>query len=154
MNLKRNTHVDYEVKFLHHIPNNGDRRNHEVPNLGLNHWLFVREHNQLSTKLHQLNPCWSNEKVFQEPRRIIIAQVQHIMYNHFLPLVVDYDTMRQFNLFSKTNGFGHVYDDSVDASCLNSFGIAAWRYGHSQIMAEQSELKNDYRTVFEHRVEE
>ncbi|XP_052091220.1 myeloperoxidase-like isoform X2 [Mytilus californianus] len=135
-------------------PFTGDRRNHEVPNLGLNHLLFVREHNRLSTKLHELNPCWSSEKVFQETRRIIIAQVQHITYNHFLPLVVDHDTMRRFNLLSKTNGFDHVYDDSVDASCLNSFGIAAWRYGHSQIMAEQSELKNDYRTVLEHRVED
>ncbi|CAG2246794.1 PXDN [Mytilus edulis] len=132
----------------------GDRRNNEAPNLGLNHLLFVREHNRLSTKLHELNPCWSNETVFQETRRIIIAQVQHITYNHFLPLVVDHDTMRRYKLYSKTNGFDNVYDDSVDASILNSFGIAPWRYGHSQIMAEQSELQSDYRTVFEHKVED
>ncbi|XP_076090144.1 salivary peroxidase/catechol oxidase-like [Mytilus galloprovincialis] len=132
----------------------GDRRNNEAPNLGLNHLLFVREHNRLSTKLHELNPCWSNEKVFQETRRIIIAQVQHITYNHFLPLVVDHDTMGRYNLYSKTNGFDHVYDDSVDASILNSFGIAPWRYGHSQIMAEQSELKDDYKTLFKHKIED
>ncbi|VDI68301.1 Hypothetical predicted protein [Mytilus galloprovincialis] len=132
----------------------GDRRNNEAPNLGLNHLLFVREHNRLSMKLHELNPCWSNEKVFQETRRIIIAQVQHITYNHFLPLVVDHDTMGRYNLYSKTNGFDHVYDDSVDASILNSFGIAPWRYGHSQIMAEQSELKDDYKTLFKHKIED
>ncbi|XP_071156046.1 salivary peroxidase/catechol oxidase-like isoform X2 [Mytilus edulis] len=131
----------------------GDKRNHESPNLGLNHLLFVREHNRLSTQLHELNPCWSNERVFQETRRIIIAQVQHITYNHFLPLVVDQDTMRQYNLYSKPNGFDNCYDDSVDASCLNSFGIAPWRYGHSQVMAEQSELKDDYKTIFEHKIE-
>ncbi|VDI27331.1 Hypothetical predicted protein [Mytilus galloprovincialis] len=132
----------------------GDKRNHESPNLGLNHLIFVREHNRLSTQLHELNPCWSNEKVFQETRRIIIAQVQHITYNHFLPLVVDQDTMRQYNLYSKPNGFDNCYDDSVDASCLNSFGIAPWRYGHSQVMAEQSELKDDYKTIFEHKIED
>ncbi|CAC5391002.1 PXDN [Mytilus coruscus] len=115
-----NTAKDYLIML-------GDRRNDESPNLGLNHLLFVREHNRLSIKLHELNPCWSNEKVFQETRRIIIAQVQHITYNHFLPLVVNHDTMRRFNLSSKTNGFDHVYDDSVDASCLNSFGVAPWR---------------------------
>lgn len=92
--------------------------------------------------------------VFQETRRIIIAQVQHITYNHFLPLVVDRKTMQKFKLFSKKRGFNDVYDQKVDASSFNSFGIAPWRYGHSQIMAEQSELKDDFKTIITHKLED
>ena len=55
--------------------------------------------------------------------------------------------MRKFKLFSKRKGFNNVYNYHVDASILNSFGIAPWRYGHSQIMPEQSLLREDNTTV-------
>ncbi|CAC5363385.1 PXDN [Mytilus coruscus] len=143
-----------KLKLVNRCPFAGDRRSFEAPNLSLNHLVFVRYHNRLSTQLHKLNPCWSIEMVFQETRRIIIAQVQHITYNHFLPLVVDRKTMRRFKLFSKKRGFNDVYNNKVDASCFNSFGIAPWRYGHSQIMPEQSELKDDFNTIIAHKLED
>ncbi|CAC5417196.1 PXDN [Mytilus coruscus] len=133
---------------------NSDSRSVVVPYLSLNHLLFVREHNRLSTRLRELNSCWSNEKVFQETRRIIIAQVQHIVYNHFLPTVLDKPTMRKFNLFSKKRGYDQVYDDQIDASVFSSFSGAAARYGHSQIMPDASELKDDYTTVITHKLED
>ncbi|XP_071142120.1 chorion peroxidase-like [Mytilus edulis] len=143
-----------KLKTENRCPFAGDGRSTEAPNLSLNHLVFVRYHNRLSTQLYKLNPCWSNEMVFQETRRIIIAQVQHITYNHFLPLVVDRKTMQRFKLFSKKRGFNDVYDKKVDASSVNSFGIAPWRYGHSQIMAEQSELKDDFKTIITHKLED
>ncbi|CAC5407262.1 PXDN [Mytilus coruscus] len=132
----------------------GDSRSVEVPYLSLNHLLFVREHNRLSTRLRKLNWCWSNEKVFQETRRIIIAQVQHIVYNQFLPVVLDKRTMRKFKLFSKKWGYDNVYNDQIDASVFSSFSGAAARYGHSQIMPDVSELKDDYTTVITHKLED
>ena len=106
--------------------------------------VFLREHNRIAIELHTLNHHWSNEEVYQETRRIIIAIVQHITYNHFLPTVVDERTMRKYNLFSQKKGYDNTYDPYVDASITNGFGCAPWRYGHSQVMEELNLLRDDF----------
>ena len=140
------------MNYFHLFP--GDNRVGEAPNLQMNHMVFVREHNRIATKLHYMNPNWSNEKVFQETRRIIIAIHQHVTYNHYLPTVIDQQTMKYFGLFSRKKGFNYVYDNHVDASILNSFGAGPWRFGHSQIMSEQSLLREDLTTVDVHKLED
>ena len=132
----------------------GDNRNTEAPNLGLNHLLFVREHNRIAEELHLINPHWNSETVFQETRRIVIAMMQHITYNHFLPSILDKYTMRKYHLFSAKRRFANVYDNITDASITNGFGVAPFRYGHSQVMPQQSLLSDDMKRVVVNKLED
>ena len=48
----------------------------------------MRQHNLLATELSYINPHWDDERLFQEARRILIAQMQHLTYNEWLPIVI------------------------------------------------------------------
>ena len=57
-------------------------------NLLVMHTLWVREHNRIARFLAKLNPSWDDDKVYQESRRINIAQYQQVVYKEWLPLIV------------------------------------------------------------------
>merc|ERR1712126_806194 len=68
---------------------------------------------------------WNDEKIYQEARRIVVAELQNIVYNEFLPIVLGSDTV--------PHGLNSAYDDNEDASVHNVFATAAYRFGHSLI---------------------
>lgn len=107
----------------------GDNRVNELTGLVTMHNLFLREHNRVARLLWSLNPGWPDEKIYQEARRIVIAELQHITYNEFLPLILGPIVMRDFKLeLSRTNG-GYTldYDPETEPSILNEFAGAAYR---------------------------
>ena len=66
----------------------GDVRANEQHLLIALHTVFLREHNRIATELHRLNPSWDDERLFQEAKRILNAQYQHITYKEWLPIIV------------------------------------------------------------------
>ena len=51
----------------------------------------MREHNRVANELRNMHPSWSDEALYQEARRIVVAEYQHILYNEWLPIIVGKD---------------------------------------------------------------
>lgn len=49
------------------------------------HTVWQREHNRIARELKLLNGHWNDYWIFQEARKIVVAELQHIMYNEFVP---------------------------------------------------------------------
>ncbi|KAK2562357.1 Peroxidasin-like protein [Acropora cervicornis] len=101
------------------------------------HLLWVREHNRLARNLQLLNPQWNDERLYQEARRIVVAEIQHIHYNEWLPALFDRSLLQDLGLALEPNGtFFEDYDPNADASMRNAFATAAYRMGHSLVRNE------------------
>ncbi|GFR01382.1 peroxidase [Trichonephila clavata] len=129
-------HISYECGF----PSKdqfcfraGDMRVNEQVELTAIHAIWMREHNKVAMALHSINPHWDDERLFQESRRVVIAELQHIAYNEFLPLLLGEEILKEHKLtINPTKGYDG-YDSELDPSMYNVFGAAAFRVGHSLI---------------------
>lgn len=66
----------------------GDSRTNQMVSLVAVHLLFAREHNRVAKILMELNPHWTDETLFLEARRIVVAELQHIVYSQWLPEII------------------------------------------------------------------
>lgn len=122
----------------------GDLRVNEQVQLALIHTIWFREHNRIARELERLNPHWNDETIYQEARRIVIAEVQHITYNEFLSILLGPDFMRTFELTPSQKGYTQLYNPAIDASITNVFATAAYRFGHSMV---QGTIKYEMKIV-------
>lgn len=66
----------------------GDGRVNQHPDMAVSQVALLRLHNFLATEFAQLNPQWTDEILYQEARKFVIAIIQHITYNEFLPILL------------------------------------------------------------------
>ncbi|XP_029185406.2 peroxidasin-like isoform X1 [Acropora millepora] len=118
----------------------GDDRPNENQGLTAMHTVWVREHNRIARILHTLNPTWNDERLFQEARKIVIAEIQHITYNEWLPVFFSSTTRRAEGILLEQQGFFRGYSRNVSPAIINSFATAALRFGHSLV-------RGDFRLV-------
>ncbi|XP_055322112.1 chorion peroxidase [Sitodiplosis mosellana] len=111
----------------------GDFRASQIISLTALHILFAREHNRIADILSGLNPRWSDDVIFFETKRIVEAEIQHIVYNEWLPKVVGTETMQRFGLSIRETGYSDDYNPDVNACITSEFSTAAQRFGHSTV---------------------
>ncbi|XP_030559078.1 chorion peroxidase [Drosophila novamexicana] len=111
----------------------GDDRANENLLLTSMHLLWARQHNYLARGLHQLNPDWTDERVYQEARKILGAQLAHITYNEFLPVLLGRNLSEAKGLLPAREQLDapDTYDSLVDPSIANCFATAAFRFAHT-----------------------
>ncbi|XP_031784875.1 peroxidase-like [Nasonia vitripennis] len=131
----------------------GDSRVNEHPGVALMHVLFLREHNRVAENLQHINPHWDDERLYQEARRINIAEMQHVTYGEFLPVVLGEAALDDYDLRLSQRGYFQGYDSRVDATMDNAaasaglFFIAALTPKTLDLVDIQSEQKSGERSL-------
>jgi len=98
----------------------GDPRNTEHSFLASLHTLWVREHNRLCDEMPSQ---WSVDEKFWKARQVVVAKIQHITYEEWLPALFG----SQMHLLSSVPMRGETTRITME------FSVSAYRYGHSQI---------------------
>lgn len=116
----------------------GDIRINEQPTLACMHILFIREHNWQAARLAQSHPNWTDEQLFQAARQIVIAELQHITIDEFVPA-----------LFGNAAGIGQYtgYDPNVNAGISAVFSTAAYRVGHTLLSSSIQRLDANGKSI-------
>ncbi|XP_063968758.1 peroxidasin homolog isoform X1 [Lytechinus pictus] len=118
----------------------GDFRANEQLGLLSLHTVWMREHNRIAQKLREVNTHWNGETVFHETRKIIGAAMQHITYTSWLPKVLGPKGME---MMGKYEG----YNPNTDASIVNAFATAAFRFGHSLVQPIVKRLNSTFQPI-------
>ena len=106
----------------------GDVRANENPELLALHTLFLREHNRIATEAAARNPALTDEQLYQHARRLVIAELQKITYDEFLPAL----------LGSARPGADGIaayrgYRADVNPGITTEFSTVGFRVGHSML---------------------
>ncbi|KAL7669289.1 hypothetical protein ACOME3_009951 [Neoechinorhynchus agilis] len=102
----------------------GDRRINENMGSVTIYTLFIREHNRIAEQLSTMNPLWKDEELYQEARRINIAQYQHIIAKEFLPILVGPDVALNSDILPLTRGYNWVYNSKLNPNVRNEIASA------------------------------
>jgi len=98
--------------------------------------LYLRNHNKLGRELRQINPHWSDERLFQEARMINIAIHQHITFMEYLPNTIGVKMAQKYDLEPLTWGYSYTYDPKLESQTYNEWATAAFRH-HFLVNNEQ-----------------
>jgi len=117
----------------------GDVRVTEQVGLTSIHTVFAREHNMLAEALRDALPDASGEEIYQLARRLVSAQMQHITYHEFLPLLLGPAALGDYN----------GYDPDVNATIATEFSTAAYRVGHTLLSPRLQRLNRSTKSIAE-----
>lgn len=113
----------------------GDARANENLHLTTMHLLWARQHNRIAEQLAKMNPEWDDETLYEETRRIVSAQLQHITYQEFIPIVLGEKETDLRELRPLQHGYRQRTEDpddpSTDPTIANNFATAAFRFAHT-----------------------
>ncbi len=88
---------------------------------------------RLAGEILKVDPSLDDETVFQEARRLVIAQMQNVVYNEYLPVILGESYANDPRNGLATPPSGTRYDPTEDPSIGSGFATAAFRFGHSMI---------------------
>ena len=107
----------------------GDVRANEQVGLTSMHTVFLREHNRWARTIKRMRPWLSGDDIYQSARRMVIAEIQIVTYEEFLPALIGDVAMAPYEGY-----------DPGDPTIFTEFSGAAYRLGHTLINAQLMRL--------------
>lgn len=104
----------------------GDVRGNENVELTVLQTLFVRNHNRIAGILKAEHSGWTDEQLYQEARKLNIAEYQMITYQYYLPDLLGPSALKPYA----------GYQANVDPSISTEFSTIGFRFGHSLLSPE------------------
>jgi hypothetical protein len=122
----------------HQVPDDqlfaaGDPRANENIELTAIQTVFMRNHNLLANELHYFYPSWTDEQLYQEARKINIAQTENVTYGQFLSAIFGTNPLPAYT----------GYNSNVDPSISTEFSTVGFRFGHSLLSNTVGRVNND-----------
>ena len=102
------------------------------------HSLFLREHNYWAEHYSKKYSKWGDDEIFHKARKRVIAEIQYITYEEFLPALLGKD------VWHHDDDEERCYDEYIDSRIYTEFSTAAYRFGHTCIPG-----KIEYRDEYE-----
>ncbi|KAL5280951.1 PXDN family protein [Megaselia abdita] len=118
----------------------GDIRVNEQVGLLAMHTIWMREHNRIASQLKKMNKHWSGDTIYNEARKIVGAQMQHVTYKQWLPIILGSKGMEMLGEYKG-------YNPNLNPSIANEFATAALRFGHSLINPILHRLNETYLPI-------
>ncbi len=109
----------------------GDSRSSENIALTSIHTIWVREHNYQVDRIRDSHHDWSEQEIFEAARVVVEAEIQHVVYDEWLPLLIG-KALPHYH--------GHTSDDP---SVSHEFATAAFRLGHSLLPTDLERQTED-----------
>ncbi|GBM95057.1 Chorion peroxidase [Araneus ventricosus] len=125
----------------------GDPRVNQHASLTSMQTVWMREHNRLAKELKTMNPLWEEEKLFQEARKILIAEFQCITYQDFLPILLTPRIMEEFDITIKKGSKGTLFYPLAVIAVWHDFAHAAFRL-HSMVPSDIGSLNLRFKDTF------
>ena len=124
----------------------GDIRANENVTLTAMHTLWMREHNRIAqiliNKQTRNNENIDADEIFEQARILVIAEIQKITYEEYLPALLGDSALPDYQ----------GYDSTIKPNIYNEFSSAAYRLGHSEIGETLLRLDDKNQTVEEGNV--
>ncbi|KAE8751415.1 hypothetical protein FOCC_FOCC001989 [Frankliniella occidentalis] len=116
-----------------------------TPMLAALQTLFMREHNRVARRLASVNLDWSDEELFQEARRIVIAEWQLLTYRDWLQwlIVLQIESSITNKMFRGRNAFGSDLM-SVDIQRGREHGLPSYNEYREHCRLRRAESFDDF----------
>ena len=93
----------------------------------------MREHNRLADEISAADSSLNDEQIYQKARTTVMALIQNITYNEFLPALLGDNQLKDYQ----------GYNANTDAGISTEFATAAYRFGHSMLSNSISRMDAD-----------